>query len=111
MKDWTASRWADWASGFLPPGVILKSKPRGIPRWRVDGESEEFNPLHDANHLMLVKAEIRRKGWRWGLIAMEGSIYCYVEEFQEGGLCTGSPEVDTENLAVLLAAKALEATA
>ena len=71
-----------------------------------------FDPLHDANHLMLVKNECDRRGASISVMR-ENDHHDYMMFTAKHATLLDHHEGDggTENLAVLLAAKALEATA
>lgn len=98
MKEWTAEQWAEWAAVFI-----------GWPKEK--GSVNIFNPLHDLNHLGFVLDEIERRGWKWTLDTMCSMKEYTMELYKDGRENVDSGPWPSINLAVLLAAKALEATA
>ena len=126
-RDWTAERWAEWAAGFLglhekdgsphslldSDGDIATDACGCLCGWRCEvPDHSAFDPLHDANHLMLVLDELTRRGHLWEL-SSEGTATANImsiwERIEDEKLLYRA--ADTRNLAVLLATKALEATA
>ena len=101
-QDWSAEQWARWAYRFIGQSTEHDNTICSCQR--------HFNPLHDANHLFLVLDEIERRklSWKW-------DYDMWFEDrrttFQAAPLLArlhcpfGN---DSRNLAVLLAAHALE---
>ena len=127
-KDWTAEQWAEWTAGFLG---WKKVRFQGCLEWRDRDDAYvylsdsacdccDFCPLHDANHLMLVLDEIERRGCYISLHADPDDDpdkkYSAIGNRSKGacGECGWAKtecfegEAPTRNLAVLLAAHALE---
>ncbi len=120
----TAEQWAEWVAGFCGFGVGHFEHEEPIPAWQLpDGAfiaKENFNPLRDANHLMLVLDEIERRGCFISLHADpdDDPDKKYAVTGNRSGKACGEcgwaktecfeEEAPTRNLAVLRAAHALE---
>ena len=124
-KDWTAGQWAEWAAGFLGMTRELLLGQAGLRNVCLHGKHlyftrDNFNPLHDANHLMLVLDEIERRADKRDGLAAPWTLECWREEYGKNLYGCGvhhmrgldatawSQKTDSRNLAVLLAAKELD---
>ena len=126
-RDWSAERWAKWALSFVGEGRTIymcgcmfnsptanhfSADPMGT--WcKTEGGGhlkEFFNPLHDANHMMLVLNEIERRGlsWKWDYDDWFEDRKTTFQSWPKGKCSSAkSGAADSRNLAVLLAAHAV----
>ena len=133
-KDWTASRWAEWAAETFLKWKVDADFDCGCTSWHTSLDItpmrsvcsgcglalDTFNPLHDANHLMPVLDEIERRAvgkenisapWTWECWKDEHgkNVYgCGLHHVRGQTAEVWSPQSSTRNLAVLLAAKELQ---
>lgn len=120
-KDWSAEQWADWAAGFCgfttdKHGLLLRESDGSVVT-DVHGalcfaceavDHGILDPLHDANHLMLVLDEIERRKRKWTLDTMCSTPEYSMTIYSDRQHNYESRNCGTRNLAVLLAAHELD---
>ncbi len=121
-KNWTAEQWGEWAAGFCKFTTYTSEMLQGKEFWQWNGgdiDKDAVDPLHDANHLMLVLDEIERRSADKENISAPWTLECWKDEGKNVYGCgvhhvrgmtaeVWSPQSSTRNLAVLRAAHALD---